>query len=370
MKKIISYLGVSLLLAGCTDSVSEIPTINVEIKSSPVREEVPVESLGGSVEVIPLETSDSCLLSKVEQLVDRDFLWIVSDKQIYKFGKDGKFIGKIGKVGQGPEEYVAPQQILVDGKEKRLFVLDYFGRKTLVLDYEGNVLKSFGLPQDYSLNKIAFVDNELLYTSMNNSVKPDLFVCNLETQQMDTLSFRERTMGMEGFLGETYIYPLKGKTYLYHYFNDTVYAYSNKKLTPAYVFNLNGYKYQFEELEIVADYTPKKPIDGPRMQLSNFVELEDFLFVPYTVAVPHRKLDEADTRLLIYDKKDKTLYADAQLVCTDTPALSLKKFDPLILSTDQKSFYTYKQAEDLADENLVEGLGPDDNPVLIKYSFQ
>ena len=164
--------------------------------------------------------------------------------------------------------------------------------------------------------------------------------------------------------------PMKDKTYLYHYFNDTVYTYSNKKLTPAYVFNLNGYKYQFEELEIVADYTPKKPIDGPRMQLSNFVELEDFLFVPYTVAVPHRKLDEADTRLLIYDKKDKTLYADAQLVCTDTPALSLKKFDPLILSTDQKSFYTYKQAEDLADENLVEGLGPDDNPVLIKYSFR
>ena len=129
-------------------------------------------------------------------------------------------------------------------------------------------------------------------------------------------------------------------------------------------------KYQFEELEIVADYTPKKPIDGPRMQLSNFVELEDFLFVPYTVAVPHRKLDEADTRLLIYDKKNKTLYADAQLVCTDTPALSLKKFDPLILSTDQKSFYTYKQAEDLTDENLVEGLGPDDNLVLVKYSFR
>lgn len=370
MKKQIYHLGLFLLLAGCAEPVSEIPTINVEIKSSPVLEEISVESLGGTVEMIPLETSDSCLLSKVEQLVDQDFLWIVADKQIYKFGKDGKFIRKIGKVGQGPEEYVAPQQIWVDEKGKRLFVLDYFGRKTLILDYEGNVLKSFGLPQDYSLNKIAFVDKELLYTSMNNSVKPDLFVCNLETQQIDTLSYRERIMGTEGFLGNTYIYPLKDKTYLYHYFNDTVYTYSNKKLTPAYVFNLNGYKYQFEELEIVADYTPKKPIDGPRIQLSNFVELENFLFVPYTVAVPRRKLDEADARLLIYDKRNKTLYADAQLVCTQAPALNLKKSDPLILSTDQKSFYTYKQAEDLADENLIEGLDPDDNPVLVKYSFQ
>ena len=57
-------------------------------------------------------------------------------------------------------------------------------------------------------------------------------------------------------------------------------------------------------------------------------------------------------------------------MCTQAPALNLKKSDPLILSTDQKSFYTYKQAEDLADENLIEGLDPDDNPVLVKYSFQ
>lgn len=65
MKKQIYHLGLFLLLAGCTEPVSEIPTINVEIKSSPVLEEISVESLGGAVEMIPLETSDSCLLSKV-----------------------------------------------------------------------------------------------------------------------------------------------------------------------------------------------------------------------------------------------------------------------------------------------------------------
>ena len=46
MKRLISYLGLPLLLAGCAEPVSEIPTINVEIKSSPVLEEISVESLG------------------------------------------------------------------------------------------------------------------------------------------------------------------------------------------------------------------------------------------------------------------------------------------------------------------------------------
>ena len=343
-----------LILGGgfsnCTKEIAEYPTIKIEIKSSPIYKEISLESLSGSVEIIPLETSDSCLISNVEQLIDQDFLWIVADKQIYKFGKDGKFIRKIGKVGQGPKEYVAPQQIVVDGEKQRLFVLDYFGRKTLILDYEGNVLKSLDLPQDYSLNKIAFVDHELFYTSMNNSVNPDLFVCNLENQQMDTLSFRERTMGLEGFLGETYIYSIKDKTYLYHYFNDTVFICTNKKLLPAYVFDLGGYKYKFEELEMAADFTPKVPIDGPRIQLSNFVEIENYLFVPYMVAIPRRKLDEPDSRLLIYDKRNKILHTDARLICTKNPILSLKKFDPIIRSTDQKSIYTYKQVK---KSNLV-----------------
>lgn len=359
-----------LFCLSCTEPGSKMKTIKLgRIMSNPVREEISLESMNGSVEMIPLETSDSCLLSKLEQLVVEDFLWVVADKQLYKFTLDGKFIQKIGEIGQGPEEYINPSQILVDPQTKRLFVLDYFGRKTLIFDYDGNVLKSIKLPQDYSLSKIALDKGNLLYTSNYNSVIPDLFIGDLDNGQMDTLSFRDRTMGVEGFIGETFIYTIDNETFLYHYFNDTVYVCINNQLKPAYLFDLGDYIYRFEELEMNPDFTMKVPIEGLRTQVTNFIETPDYIFVNYLVANPSNKTSGPDVRLAIYDKNSATMHADAQLICSQIPAVSLKKFDPLIPSTDRKSIYTYKLAEDLVEENLIEGLNAEDNPVLVKYSF-
>ena len=355
-----------------TPSSSGLKTITLrEVQSKPAAEVLQQEELNASVKMIPLETNDSCLLGAVEQLVDAVCLWVVSNSQIYQFDHTGKFIKKLGRKGQGPGEYLSPYRICADPLTKTLYVLDFFGRKTLAFDYEGNLLYNIPLPkEDYSLDRFAVAQGKLLYSSFYNSVSPDLFACDLATGKLDTISFRDREMGREAFIGETFIYPLKGATYLYHYFNDTVYAFDGTKLTPHYLLDIGSYKYSFAEQEVVGDFATKDPIEGVRIQVSNFFETADYLFLSYTVHTHSNQQEkERDTRLALYDKQNETMHPDISIRCADHAYLSLKGNEPVFASVDEHSLYISKYPADLLEEHDIPDLDAEDNPVLIRYTF-
>ena len=61
-----------------------------------------------SVEYIPLETNDSCLLDALsKQLYVRDYVYASSGAEIMKFDNRGKFVGKLSCLGNAPFEYVS-----------------------------------------------------------------------------------------------------------------------------------------------------------------------------------------------------------------------------------------------------------------------
>lgn len=61
-----------------------------------------------SVEYIPLETNDSCLLEALsKQLYNKGYVYASSNGEIMKFNKQGKFVGKLSKLGNAPFEYAS-----------------------------------------------------------------------------------------------------------------------------------------------------------------------------------------------------------------------------------------------------------------------
>ena len=299
--------------------------------------------------------------------MDVDYLWIVADRQIYQFGKDGTFIRRIGQKGQGPQEYIAPEHILVDGLQKRVYVLDYLGRKVMTFDYEGRFADSWALPEDYSLNRMALHEGKLYYTSYANSVAPDLLAYDKETGGMDTLSFRDRTMGQEAYAGQTFVYRLQHKTYLYHYFNDTVYSISGKKLIPAYLFRLGDSKFSYPQLTLMGDYTSEEAIDRPKVQLTNFIDTRKYLFISYTVINSWQPTPKPDKRFAVYDKESGKMHPDALPTSREKPLFGLVAEDPIFASADECSIYAIKQADKLAP--AFSHLEEDSNPVVVKYTF-
>lgn len=85
MKKVLGIF-IMLLFACTSRDKNEIPTLSVDLHSS----DVSFEDLFSKIEIIPLETSDSCLLVDVEKIVHVDSLLYVLDSRrpaLYVFEK-------------------------------------------------------------------------------------------------------------------------------------------------------------------------------------------------------------------------------------------------------------------------------------------
>ena len=62
-----------------------------------------------SIELIPLETDSEHLVGGVTDLTIAGDSYIVMDlinNNIFRYSADGKFLGRIGQKGNGPEEYI------------------------------------------------------------------------------------------------------------------------------------------------------------------------------------------------------------------------------------------------------------------------
>lgn len=369
--KIIYCFVLALCCLACTrqnDGKGSLPVIELgDIRAHAVQEKLALEEMGARVQAICLETNDSCLLNNITQLEDVDYFWIVADRQVYQFDKNGRFLRRIGQKGQGPEEYIAPEHILVDGQRRLVYVLDYLGRKVMTFDYDGRFTDSWALPEDYSLNRMALCEGKLCYTSFANSVAPDLLAYDHETGGLDTLSFRDRTMGQEAYAGQTFVYRLRQKTYLYHYFNDTVYNVSRGKLVPAYLFRLGDSQFSYRQLTLIGDYTSEEAIDRPKVQLTNFVDTEKYLFVAYTVVNSWQPAPKPDSRFAVYSKESGEMHPDMLLASKDEPLFGLEAGNPVFASSDERSLYTVKQADKLTP--VSDGLEEESNPVIVKYTF-
>lgn len=89
-------------------------------------------------EVIKLETTNSCLLNvifKVE-LTD-DNIFIFSNNQVYRFNREGKFINKIGKLGNGPNEMIKPSDFDLSPNKKQVAIWDNIKRKLNIFNIDG-----------------------------------------------------------------------------------------------------------------------------------------------------------------------------------------------------------------------------------------
>ena len=99
--------------------------------------EIKLDEWAKSVRFIPLETTDSVLLTGyIPQLVyHQDKLVVFNNDKIYLFNPEGKFIRMIGSKGEGPEEYISagnpkitPEGIRIDDNSKWLKTYGWDGK--------------------------------------------------------------------------------------------------------------------------------------------------------------------------------------------------------------------------------------------------
>ena len=147
MKSILLLLIITLL--GCSSnkkqepiSKSGIPVINLSEDVSTVPSLLLSEA-AEKLEIVPLEMTDESVLSDITEMQVTDHnIWIDHGREfyIYRFSRTGKFLNRIGSIGQGPGEYVNYLTFLVDEDKKEVYIFST-NNGVLVYDFEGGFKK-------------------------------------------------------------------------------------------------------------------------------------------------------------------------------------------------------------------------------------
>ena len=104
MKRIYIISVVLLFLASCSRHVKNECLFQMNHMED---RRIMLSELIDSVEYVPLETLDSSLLPALSKLLYvRDFIYASADTEIMKFDNKGKFIGKLSRFGNGPQDYL------------------------------------------------------------------------------------------------------------------------------------------------------------------------------------------------------------------------------------------------------------------------
>ena len=165
---IITLLGCSSNMKQEPISKSGIPVINLSEDVSTVPSLLLSES-AEKLEIVSLEMTDQSMLGEIRRIQVTDHnIWIDHGREfyIYRFSRTGKFLNKIGSIGQGPGEYTTYSTFLVDEDKKEVYIIANTNG-VLAYDFEGNfkrkiidiqmVLQLFSSPYDqYILNNQKF----------------------------------------------------------------------------------------------------------------------------------------------------------------------------------------------------------------------
>jgi hypothetical protein len=127
------------------------------------------------VKTIILETNKDALISSISSLqVYGDMIIILdaSSKGIFVFNKTGKFMRRIGRVGQGPGEYVQSSDFTIDRKNKLIYVLDIPSQNILRYNIEtGTFIDNIKLNEKISWTYYIQCVGDKLYSDARISTK-------------------------------------------------------------------------------------------------------------------------------------------------------------------------------------------------------
>lgn len=183
--------------------------------------------------VIPLETVGDALIGEIDKLEMDDSHIVILDKQmrtVWLFGIDGKFIRKIGRLGNGPKEYVSLDDMCFDKENGTVWIWDRIKQVMLEYDLAGDFLKE--VATGFSSNVFAKTNEGfwLYYSYLKNPDNNSLILVN---EEMDHL--------VKGFFATKETFPVSlssgftswaGKEYFYFPLSNVLYSLDGTEARP------------------------------------------------------------------------------------------------------------------------------------------
>lgn len=351
-----------------------------------------------NVKTTILETNEDCLIGNVRSVrVVDDLIIVTDDKQpgsVFAFDKNGRFLRKFGKVGEGPSEYVDITDSSIDFDKKEIYLFDSYSHKINKYDISsGNFINSTNISID-NVNSyfIQYINNKIYTSIIPTSKIGDSFLL----QEMDNetgklintyLKTSEYNKGGNfSFLRqEGFFYPdYKGNSKFVQMFMDTIVLLEKDKVKPFLAVNAKNWI----TAEDVQEYIGAQEKDDVALSHAILFERD----ISYNI---HRYFETANmihfqyqnagkVESVIYDKTNNT--ARIADIFRDDIVYNGGMIFPQFAFADSTGVYSYLRTEEISrfldfvdlgkvNSNIdkfdsLKKLPEDSNPVIFYYEHK
>lgn len=142
MRNILPLLISLFIVCACNKKdTGQVAAIVVDDENATLVEQEVFDKMFKRISVIPLETKSECLISSIKKVVEKDgSIYVLSEADggqtsLYRFDDEGRFLNRIGEMGNAQKEYNRINSFLVIGDD--VYLLDSNLQKMLRCTREG-----------------------------------------------------------------------------------------------------------------------------------------------------------------------------------------------------------------------------------------
>ena len=375
----------ALLLGSCNQNaevtnLSSNYTIDTIVSAS--TSDTPLDSIIAKIEYVKLKSTEEHPVGGIDNLLITPEHIIVADynlaKSIFIFDRQGVIQTVISRHGRGPQEYLSIFDVVLTPDQKRIAVLDNYGKKILYFDLAGNFLFHKDTPFYPIFFKYLDDENMLMVTYGLGADDPglvsyphnnDLLYCTDTTMQIKK-SFMPNQFSKEfGASCTPKVKQFNSRVFASHIYSDTIYQVTPERMIPKYWIDLSpvdGIANFWKEMTPEKHETILNEIffNGDFLENDHFAIFRPFGDIPNILFSKETKkcyyLGKSSSSVLgIYVGSVRFAYKDQFI--TVVPAVELCG-GPKIRNADQK----YQKLE----EEIKTGLTENDDPVLLFYTLK
>ena len=397
-RKQLLYLLTSSLLVACqpkADVGTEIPVANLrELISNPsmlsLNEEIK------QVEYIPLRTTedDQSLIDGVAGFAVTSkhiYVYPVKEQRIVLFSRQGKFIRTLITFGQGPGEFNDMlSDIQANEERNRLYLFGFSGIWEYTL--EGEYLQKYEYKQQAIFQRLLTVDRLGAVAFPYMPFKNGSFGLGIFTLQGDTIAIKNNFYASgvapekAGFTirsAASYT-PIDNSILFKMGANDTVFRITDKTIEPACILQLNNSN---KEVRMSIDATDFGSMQDSGSSsdiiISEMMETPSYYYFRlrydegHFVMALHKETGKAMVEKCI-QPADLTTLSDANLLSGMLGTRSYQNFpiwgrmegDCLAQIITPYELSLYKETNKITIPEALQGVGEDDNPIVILYHLK
>ncbi|MBO5445421.1 MAG: 6-bladed beta-propeller [Muribaculaceae bacterium] len=167
----------------------------------------------GDHDMIPLETTDESLIGgRSNKVIKKDgYIFVQSINDVVMFDNTGHFVGKLSRIGRGPEEYESLLDFDIDASSDEIWVSSLKGivkYKYPSLEFRGNIPLSFYANKFKCLSDGSFIamtpdDKVFNVFSVDGKVTQSFFDKDLANSGQATVQFVEAGKQIASIIADT-----------------------------------------------------------------------------------------------------------------------------------------------------------------------